>query len=277
MHDLLGEILGWRLASPITAALLGLLVAIDSCTLATSITAIGYIAKGRLDRRDIFTYGLLYTAGRTVTYLGLALILVPLIRAQSTVTPVQHLLGRYGPLIVGILFILAGLIMLFGRFVRVSIPMVTANTEKLMRRKKLGIFLLGMLFAMGICPAIGAIFFGLLLPLSASSSWGLWLAVIFSIGTALPVILIAWLVAYSFASVGRFYQNMLRVQKWLNIVMAVLFIVAGVQMVLEVTHDHDHHEHHHEHDGDHNCMEHTQATPSTISTATWPKNPTFAG
>ncbi|PIE83829.1 MAG: cytochrome C biogenesis protein [Bacteroidia bacterium] len=249
LQHLLGHILSWQLASPVTAALLGLLVAIDSCTLATSVTAIGYIAKGKLDRRNIFAYGLLYTAGRTVTYLSLALILVPILRAQATISPVQQLLGRYGPLIVGSLFILAGLVMLFGRFVKVSIPRLTTKAEKLAQRKMLGVFLLGMLFAMGICPAIGAIFFGLLLPLTATSPWGLWLPLIFAIATAIPVIVIAWLVAYSFASVGRFYQNMLRVQKWLNLVMALLFIIAGAQMLLELTHDHghDHHHHHHEH------------------------------
>ena len=100
--------------------------------------------------------------------------------------------------------------------------------------------LLGMLFALAICPAVGIILFGMVLPLTASSNLGMWLPLIFSLASALPVIVAAWILAFSMGRLSAFYNRMKAVQKWFNLAMAVLFIVAGVQMVFESQEDERH-------------------------------------
>lgn len=231
--DWLSSLLNTTLAAPLTAMLLGVLVAIDGCTLATAITAIGYIARELSSRRRVFLYGLLYALGRTVSYYGLSLLLLPLLREEQELDLVRGLLGKYGTLAIGGLFFLVGVIMLVSKWIRLPLPTLTKRAEGLMRHRGLGAFLMGMLFALAVCPAIGAIFFGALLPLAASSDWGLWLPLFFALSTALPIILVAWIVAFSLNRVGRFYQRMQRVQQGLNVAMALLFLLAGGQMLFE--------------------------------------------
>ena len=54
------------------------------------------------------------------------------------------------------------------------------------------------------------------------------LPIVFAFATGLPVILVAWLLAYSMAGVGKFYNRMKIFQKWFNLVVAVLFIIVGL-------------------------------------------------
>ena len=60
----------------VTAFLLGILTAISPCPLATNITAIGYISKDIESKHRIFWGGILYTAGRIITYTALGFILI---------------------------------------------------------------------------------------------------------------------------------------------------------------------------------------------------------
>lgn len=241
------------LTPALTAFVLGLLVAADSCTLATAITAIGYIAHNIESKRQIFLNGLLYTLGRTLTYLLLSLALIPLLREGANISQVKHLIETYGGLLIGPLFIAIGALMLVSRWVKLPTLPITSRGAFLKNHRGWGALLLGMLFALAICPAIGIIFFGGLLPLAAATPGGLWLPLIFAIGTALPVIVVAWLVAFSIARIGHFYNRMQRLQKWLNIVMAALFILAGIELIHESFHHHHashqhahpHHPHHH--------------------------------
>jgi cytochrome c-type biogenesis protein len=57
------------------AFILGLMTAISPCPLATNITAIGFISKNIENRKVVFMNGIIYTAGRAISYtiIGLAL------------------------------------------------------------------------------------------------------------------------------------------------------------------------------------------------------------
>ncbi len=185
----------------------------------------------------MFLNGILYALGRTITYFALALPLVPIIRRGNTLSLIGELFGSYVGLAIGLLFIVIGILMLLGRWIRIPGFSITNHGQGLDRHKWWGALLLGMLFALAICPAVGIILFGMMLPLTASSSWGMWLPLIFSLASALPVIVAAWILAFSMGRLGAFYNRMKAVQKWFNLAMAVLFIVAGVQMVFESQED----------------------------------------
>lgn len=72
----------------------------------------------------------------------------------------------------------------------------------------LNAFLLGVLFALAFCPYSGVLYFGVLIPMTISSVSGLILPPVFAIATGLPVIIIAYLLAYSMSNVGKFYNRM---------------------------------------------------------------------
>lgn len=71
-------------------------------------------------------------------------------------------------------------------------------------------------------------YFGMLIPMSAAETGGYLLPVVFAIATGLPVIVVAWILAYSVAGLGRFYNQMQVFQKWMNKIIALLFIAVGI-------------------------------------------------
>ena len=88
--------------------------------------------------------------------------------------------------------------------------------------------LLGILFALAFCPTSGIFYFGILMPLAAAETGGYFLPVIYAIATGLPVILVAWILAYSVAGLGRFYNSVQIFEKWFRKIVAILFIVIGI-------------------------------------------------
>jgi len=68
----------------------------------------------------------------------------------------------------------------------------------------------------------------MLMPMAAAETGGYLLPVVFALATGLPVIVVAWILAYSIAGLGKFYNRIQVFQKWFNRVVAVLFIVVGI-------------------------------------------------
>lgn len=54
------------------------------------------------------------------------------------------------------------------------------------------------------------------------------LPVVFAIATALPVLIVAFLIAFSMESIGNFYGKIQSFQKWLNLIVGLLFVAVGV-------------------------------------------------
>ena len=55
---------------------------------------------------------------------------------------------------------------------------------------------------------------------------------IFAIATALPVIVISWLLAYTVSGAGQFFTKMKSVEIWFRRVVAVSFVVVGVYYIV---------------------------------------------
>lgn len=212
----------------LTALLLGLMTAISPCPLATNIAAVGYIAKSVSEPRKAFAEGLLYTIGRIVSYTVLGLILIGIIKAGSSAFGIQKFIAGWGGKILGPLLILVGLFMLFGSSLGLRGFSFGGDGKALAGKGGWGAFLLGMLFALAFCPTSAVFYFGMLIPMSATVASGWALPTVFAVATALPVLAVAWILAFSAGSIGRFYGSVARIQKWVNIVVGVLFIAIGL-------------------------------------------------
>ena len=68
----------------------------------------------------------------------------------------------------------------------------------------------------------------MLIPMSAVESEGYLLPVIFALATGIPVMLVAWVLAYSVAGIGKFYNRVQIFQKWFNTWVAILFLLVGI-------------------------------------------------
>lgn len=212
----------------LTALLLGLLTAVSPCPLATNIAAIGFIGKDIENRRRIFLNGLLYTLGRVIAYTLLGIVLILILKEGSSLFGIQKFIGKYGELVLGPALLLIGLFILFRGKLKLPSFGFKGNGEGLARKGGCGAFLLGMLFAMAFCPTSGVFYFGMLIPMSATTAAGYLLPVLFAVATALPVLTVAWILAFSVQHIGSFYGKMQNVQKWLNRIVGGVFTIIGI-------------------------------------------------
>lgn len=212
----------------ITAFLLGLLTAVSPCPLATNITAIGFISKDVNNRNRIFRNGLLYTVGRIIAYSALGTVLIAVLRSGADVFFIQKEVSQWGEILLAPALVLIGLFMLLGD--RLPLPKFGFSaTEKVEKMKGVwGSLLLGVLFAMAFCPTSGLFYFGMLIPMSAVENEGYLLPIVFALATGLPVMFVAWILAYSVAGIGKFYNRVQTFQKWFSRIVAIVFILVGV-------------------------------------------------
>ncbi|MFR9541932.1 MAG: aromatic aminobenezylarsenical efflux permease ArsG family transporter [Rikenellaceae bacterium] len=212
-----------------TAFLLGLLTAISPCPMATNITAIGFISRDLESKHRIFRNGLFYTLGRVLSYTILGVVLITILREGSSLFQTQKTISKYSEMLLSPALILIGLFMLFGD--RLNLPSFGFNGaggDKLKSKGGLGALLLGVIFALAFCPTSGVFYFGMLIPMSTTSSTGYLMPIIFAIATALPVIIVAWILAYSVGEIGKVYNRIKVFQKWFSLVVAILFIAVGI-------------------------------------------------
>ena len=209
----------------LTALILGLMTAVSPCPLAANIAAIAYISKEFEDKRRIFLNGLVYTLGRIISYTLIGLI----IYYGASRLDISIFFQKYLNKVLGPLLILIGLFML--DLIRLGNSgggkWINRLEEKINVGRSWGALLLGMLFALAFCPYSGMLYFGMLIPMTISSASGLYLPVIFAIATGLPVIIFAWLIAFTVRGVGNFYQKLKTFEFWFRRVVAVVFILIG--------------------------------------------------
>jgi cytochrome c-type biogenesis protein len=209
----------------LTAFILGIMTAISPCPLATNITAIGFISKDIENKKRIFYNGLWYTLGRAISYTALGVILY----LGASTFHIARIFQSNGEKFLGPLLVIIGILMF--DFIRIRIPGLSGMGDRMQSKRKQknwwSALLLGMVFALAFCPYSGLLYFGMLIPITISSASGLYLPVIFAIATGLPVVIVAYLLAFSISSIGGFYNRIRTFEKWFRRVIAVVFIVVG--------------------------------------------------
>lgn len=228
------------------ALYLGVLTSISPCPLATNIAAISYIGRKVGNSRAVITAGILYTVGRCMVYIALAVVLTT---TAMSIPAVSLFLQKYMYQALGPVFLLLGMFLA---------GLITTNfggggiSEAMQKRIDAmgvsGAMLLGMLFAVAFCPTSAAWFFGLItlimgseagaittvltkiginLPEASLPGVTLVVPLIYGIGTALPVLMVAFLLGYSAKSVGKAYNVLSRVEWWARQVTGWVFILLG--------------------------------------------------
>jgi threonine/homoserine/homoserine lactone efflux protein len=91
-----------------------------------------------------------------------------------------------------------------------------------------------MVFALAFCPYSGVLYFGMLIPMTLASASGFYLPVLFAVATGIPVIIFAWLLAYTVSGIGGIYNKIKVFEKWFRRVIAVLFMIVGIYYIVRV-------------------------------------------
>lgn len=223
----LADVSSWPI---LTAFLLGLITAISPCPLATNITATAYLSKEIGNKRQILFNGISYTLGRIFTYTALGLAFY----FGASQFRIAKILQGVGGIWLGIALVATGVLILdVIKPGGIGLGRLTKKLGKKEGKKNyLDAFGLGLLFALAFCPYSGVLYFGGLIPMTIASPSGLLLPPIFAITTSLPVIVIAWLVAYSIGNIGKFYNKMNIFQKWFKRIAATVFIAVGAYYLI---------------------------------------------
>ena len=170
---------------------------------------------------------MLYTLGRMFSYTTIA----AFIYFGASKFQIAKLFQGNGEKHIGFVLIILGLIML--DIIKLNFIKGSNLTEKLADKFKtkglLGAFLLGAMFALAFCPYSGALFFGMLLPMTIQS--GLLMPIAFSIGTGVPVILFAFIIAYSMQALGKVFNAITQIEKVMRIVAGIVFIITGLYYI----------------------------------------------
>ncbi len=216
-----------------TALWLGILTSISPCSLATNIAAISFIGKQVDSSRLVLTSGLFYTLGRMLAYLGVGIIAVAgILSIPGISTFLQESMNKF----LGPLLILVGIALL--GVVKLVIPGLADSNRVQAIAEKHGIWgagIIGILFALSFCPVSAALFFGSLIPLAVGFGSTIAYPLVYGIGTALPVIVFAVLIAFGVKTVGKTYDKLKQFEFWARRITGIVFLIVGIYYTLEWT------------------------------------------
>jgi cytochrome c-type biogenesis protein len=213
-----------------SAVWLGILTSISPCPLATNIAAMTYIGK-QVDRpRYVLVTGLLYTLGRTVTYVVLGVLIVASVLA---VPDLSFFLQEYMNKMLGPILLLVGLFLLGVFRINISGPDFSDRLQgRVLKYGIWGAVLLGLLFALSFCPVSAALFFGSLIPLAMEQQSSILMPMLYGIGTALPVVAFAMLIALGTRFIGIVFKKLATFERWARRITGVIFAGIGLYFMI---------------------------------------------
>lgn len=218
------------LAIILSALWLGILTSISPCPLATNIAAISFISKDIKHPLHTLSLGILYTLGRVLSYVILAFVVL---KGILEIPEIARFFQEYMNIILGPILILVGIILLEIFKLHFNSGISSDFAHKIAKKSGiLGALLLGMLFAVSFCPVSAALFFGSLIPICIDQQSGIFLPLLYGIGTGLPVMIFALVVAFSVNSVGKFYHKLTSFEKWTRKATGIIFIIVGIHYSL---------------------------------------------
>ena len=205
----------------------GILTSISPCPLATNIAAVSYIGRQVNRTGYILSAGFLYMFGRMITYVLLGTILVS---STQSIPVIANFLQKYMNILLGPILLIIGIILL--DIIKINTGSALLFGDNLEERvQKLGLWgaaLLGVVFALSFCPVSAALFFGSLFSLSINYSSKIIMPSLYGIGTALPVLVFAFLLGLSTKLVGAAYNKIAVFELWARKITAIVFILAGI-------------------------------------------------
>lgn len=212
-----------------SALWLGVLTSISPCPLATNIAAISYIGRRVDNTKYVLLAGLLYTVGRVVAYVGLAFLLVS---TALSVPGVSLFLQKYMHLLLGPTLIVVGMFLI--GLIEINFGGGGVSESVKQRVDRLGIWgalVLGVLFALAFCPTSAALFFGnVMASLSARST--ILLPLLYGIGTALPVLGFAVLIALGSKKLGETFNAVSKTERWARIGTGGVILLIGALLTI---------------------------------------------
>jgi len=217
--------------STASALWLGILTSISPCPLATNIAAISFIGRRVKSTQHVFFSGLSYALGRMITYLAIGIFVVA---GVLSIPYISNFLQQYMNKLLGPILIITGMFLLEFLQFNISGSLINGRIQKRAERSGfLSAVILGITFSLSFCPVSAALFFGSLIPLAVKNQSRILLPSLYGLGTALPVLIFALLIALSARSVGTFFNRLTQIEWWARRITGLTFILVGMYYSLK--------------------------------------------
>ncbi len=214
-----------------SALWLGLLTSISPCPLATNIAAVSFVARDLGSSKKVLWSGFLYAAGRMLTYVAIAVLAVA---SLLSLPEVSFFLESNMHKIIGPILIVVGIVLLDVLPISFSASILSSSVqEKAGKWGMWGSGILGIVFALTFCPLSAALFFGSLIPLAVDGKSAVLMPSVYGLGTALPVVAFAFVMAFGVRSIGSVFDKLTQIEKWARKLTAFVFIGAGIYLLLK--------------------------------------------
>lgn len=212
------------------ALLLGLLVSLNPCQLAINVSALTYLHKNTKLKNKGFLTGIIYTIGRSLTYIVLGWALTILIKQGNNIEIVRKLLSK-SEIVLPYVLLAIGLFLIIRAVASHNHHHGDNchNSGYLINRKgTAGPLILGSILALAFCPESAIFYFAMLIPLSASTVYGWAMPIIFAVSAAIPIIILSWLISTAMHSLKKTERIFAHVQQTTNIITGIIFIIIGI-------------------------------------------------
>jgi len=175
----------------LSAFVLGIVGALAPCQFTSNLGAITIFSNQSLQKgiawKEVFSFIL----GKIFVFTGLGLLVWVLGQEfQSSLTSYFPWIRK----LIGPFFILIGLYLI--GFLKMYWTLHIGRVPEKLKKGKFGAFFMGISFSLGFCPTMFVLFFGSLMPLVISTSYGVTLPSIFAIGTSIPLIMTILIIWY---------------------------------------------------------------------------------
>ncbi|MDD5728404.1 MAG: aromatic aminobenezylarsenical efflux permease ArsG family transporter [Victivallales bacterium] len=209
---------------------LGILTTVSPCPLAGNIAAISFIGRQVGNDRSVVFSGLLYTSGRLLAYVALSTGIVSGLLAGGQVSRfLQYYLNEaLGPLLI---IVGMGLLDMVKMKFSVNLP-GTIMQRRVEKNAILFSLPLGFFLALSFCPISAGLFFGALIPLAVKYSSSFLLPSVYGLGTALPVVFFAFMIAFSGEYLGKVFHCLTGIEIWIRRITGIVFILIGIYYCL---------------------------------------------
>jgi cytochrome c biogenesis protein CcdA len=219
------------LFSSLSALWIGILASVSPCPLASNIAAFSFIEKDCGNNRSVLLSGGAYTLGRMATFSVLGSLIVNGIMA---IPSVSMALQRHMNMFIGPILLVVSV------FVLDLLDLPAFSFTKHLRSKALfrgpgGAFVMGIIFALALCPVSAALFFGGLIPLATKEGSSVVLPAVFGIGTALPVSILAVSLSFGVSALSGSAASLHALQEKIRLATGILLTGTGLYFSLTYT------------------------------------------
>lgn len=219
----------------LSALIFGVIGAAAPCQISSSVVTLAYLSREAGAPQRVWGKAVAFLLGKLTVYTlvgGIIVLLgLQLDQIRETAIPVVVIARR----LMGPLLILVGLFMLGLLKFHLALGDRISDWIQARARGRQGLipaYLFGVAFSFTFCPTLFWLFFGLTIPLAIASTGGVIIPSVFAIGTTLPVLALAGLLASGAIDLYRYIGRFKSVEVWIQRIAGAIFILIGIQEAL---------------------------------------------